>query len=154
MHRKTPKRPLARAPLGASAVRAADRVAGRLPTIAALASVLAIAATPGRASAIVGPAPDAASVEAGAEADDAGGAEADDARDDASGDEEREAGACPPHPESVKLGGVPPPMRVHGTGCGCGAGDSDGATYALASTALIGAALSRRRRGHDPRRNR
>ncbi len=115
---------------------AAERTASRLPTIAALMSALAIVTSTGDATAIVR----AAGQDAGVE----------DSSDDAGTDAAPDAAYC--DPRDVPLGGVQMPTRVHGTGCGCGASgdDDDSTTAALLTTAALGIALSRRRRGPIP----
>jgi MYXO-CTERM domain-containing protein len=100
----------------------------RLPTIAAIASALALTALSFNASAIVG-------ADTGTE--DGGN----DAELDADPNGAPDAPSCPP-----MLGGVPPPTRVHGSGCGCGSEGNESGTAALAASVAIAAIFVKRRR--------
>ncbi len=129
MKRKHSRAPFARTD-GTRAPRPAAASSFRLPSALAVAIALSAVATP--ASAIVGG-------DTGTE--DAASEEVGDAADDAA-PEGPDAISCPP-----PLGGVPMPVRVHGSGCGCGSEGNDSGTAALlASAALAAVFVGRRRR--------
>ncbi|MBI2395901.1 MAG: hypothetical protein HYV09_40430 [Deltaproteobacteria bacterium] len=159
MRRKHPATRPTEPELGAGArtreIRAAGATTWRLPTVAAVASALAIAASSGRAHAIVPAHADAA---ASAEVSETSGDAAADATSDARSDDAAAPdddggdacdGACPPPYDPPPLGGVQMPTRVHGGGCGC-LSDRDGgesAASGLGSLAFaIAAVIARRRR--------
>jgi MYXO-CTERM domain-containing protein len=115
------------------ATLAAERTTFRLPTVAALAAAMAVSVAAWPAHAIVG-----------ADAGSGDAADANSAADDGGSDdaEAPDAASCPP-----ELGGVQPPVRVHGSGCGCGSEGNENSGVALAaSIATVATVLSRRRR--------
>lgn len=121
---------------GSRAPIATARSSFRLPTVAAIASALAMTCICANAGAVINTG-DTGSADAGVDRDAGDDADPDDPDPDAAVD----AISCPP-----PLGGVPPPTRVHGTGCGCGGESNDSGTAALAaSAALVGIAIRRRR---------
>jgi len=118
----------------------------RLPTVAAIVSAFAALAVTPSANAVIVTGSDAAT--------DSMTDGADEARDRGdAGDDAGDAFVAPPY-DVPQLGGVPPPTRVHGTGCGCGSEGGEQGTASAITTSVTALALvlstRRRRRGCSP----